>query len=65
MESEIEITTFEVNLKCPDCEIIMIQNINNSSSEGTPDYLYSCLYCGFNIKSSIKYPYLKYVPKQQ
>lgn len=64
MESEIELTTFEVNLKCPDCEIIMIRDVN-TCGEVNNEYLYSCLYCAFMIKSSIKYPYLKYVPKQQ
>ncbi len=57
MEIEKEVKTFEVNLKCPDCEMVMIR-YNNTSKE---IYKYVCSRCGSSIKSDIKYPYLKYI----
>jgi hypothetical protein len=65
MEAEREIKTFEVNLKCPDCEVVMIRyNINNSIYISSKEiYKYLCLRCEYSIESEIKYPHLKYISK--
>ena len=56
METEREVKTIEVNLKCPDCEVNMVLE---SSGVFSSQYTYKCKRCGSAATSSKTYPYIK------
>lgn len=56
MEAETEVKTIQVHLKCPDCEINMI---NVKSISGLPRY--KCSRCKTETITNKVYPYIKYV----
>ena len=62
MEAETEVKTVEVNLKCPDCDMVM-------KFDGTPwkfdtgQYIYKCRRCETTTTVGKKYPYIKHFPK--
>lgn len=54
MESETEVKMIQINLMCPDCEVIMKSEV---------PWVYRCHRCNSVTKSEKHYPYIKYVPK--
>lgn len=60
METEKEVRTIEINLKCPDCEIIL-ELESNWKLYGC--YKYKCRRCNSIITSDKIYPYIKYINK--
>ncbi len=62
METETEVKVFLVNLKCPDCEIIMERG-NSMDQNIHQDIKYECSRCNYCFISGKLYPYRKYIPK--
>ena len=60
METETEVKTIQVNIKCPDCEITLI---NSGYSMLYQKYIQKCRRCGIVNYSDAEYPYIKYVKK--
>ena len=58
MEVEKEVKTFKVDIKCPDCEIIM--KIDQKISGVSDGWFYSCSICNSSVIKPKEYPYLKY-----
>jgi len=58
MEVEKEVKTFKVDIKCPDCEIIM--KIDQKISGVSDGWFYFCPNCNSSVIENKKYPYLKY-----
>lgn len=67
MEADTEVRPIQVNLKCPDCEIILNMKHCPRPRPNNPDqiqkYKYWCSRCGTEIILEKEYPYIKYVPK--
>lgn len=58
MEVEKEVKTFKVDIKCPDCEIIM--KIDQKISDVSDGWFYFCSICNSSVIKPKEYPYLKY-----
>lgn len=56
MEVEREVKTYKVDIKCPDCEIIM-----NKIYGSQKLYKYECSLCNSIYDSTTEYPYFKYI----
>jgi len=54
MEVERQVNTFKVDIKCPDCEIIL------SKDKMGDMFVYTCVRCQMKHKCETDYPYLKY-----
>ena len=63
METDREVKTIQVNIKCPDCEIIMNRITQYSDDDNYNTYTYECHRCYTLHESDIKYPYIKYIQK--
>lgn len=62
MESETELKYINVNLVCPDCNVIM--EYEGQDLQTKSNNIYRCSRCKSTVKSEKRYPYLKYVPKK-
>ena len=59
METEIDVRTVQVYLKCPDCNVIM--NSKLSTEPGL--YRYECPFCKSAVLRNKYYPCIKYIKK--
>lgn len=59
METETEVKTFRVHLKCPDCDKNMMLECNGNYMKGGKN-IYKCSLCQITHYTSKKYPYIKY-----
>ena len=62
MESETEVKVIQVNLKCPDCDVVMKRKRWGGWISGATLFSYICPRCNHTTTSGKDYPYLKYIP---